>query len=119
MLSNEIIQQVEHEIASALTARKDGFEGRARVIARRAVAIAITSWMEGKLGNRQSVLSILTEFQSLDIPEDIQLATSHLLQRVNAQHCLDEGIDLLVDARTILAYCQSTDYFSTTEKNVD
>jgi len=101
---------VEREIESAMAAREDGFEGRARVIARRAAAFAISSWMYVNAVNKQSAISTLVEFHSLDIPEDVKTASSHLLLKVNEQYSLDEGIDLLMDARVILDFCKSTNF---------
>lgn len=110
MLSDDVIQQVLQDLKTASSARQNGLEGRSRVIARRTAALAISSWMCDHPTQKLSAIDTLVAFQSLDLPDEVHLAVGHLLQKVDENYNLEEGIDLIVDANTILSFCQSNEF---------
>ena len=106
MDTQKLWSRVRAEMDAASDARHAGLEGRARVSARRAAALAIHGCMlEPDTQPGLNVLSILNEFCSQPHPVQVIDAVRHLLLRVDQDYQLPEGIDVIADAETVIAYC--------------
>jgi hypothetical protein len=101
---------IEAEFAQAENARVEGFEGRARVHARRAVGIAIREYarihqISISAINAYDLLSFLKN--SPIFSPEIREVADHLLTRVNEEFKLPPGMDLLSEARWLVETLQS------------
>jgi hypothetical protein len=100
-----MIQDWQFELDRAQRARLEGNEGRARVCARRAAGIAGRKYLKRK-GIHLQTSSIFDALHSLelrsDLAPDLQVATSHLLLRVNEEFVLPFEVDLIADAMTLI-----------------
>jgi hypothetical protein len=113
MYNDEVKSKIKAEFDKAEYSRSQGYEGRARVCARRAAGIAIRDYLrrnqlvspEVSL-NVNELLSYLIK-QSIDLPE-IQLIASHLMARVDEEFQLPPDIDLLADARWLVNKLENT-----------
>ena len=105
MFRPEIKTKIEEELTRGAQARQEGYEGRARVCARRAAGIAIRAYLEGigKPVPAQSAYDLLRYLEAeTGIPLEIRKAAEHLLARVNENFSLPEEIDLLAEARWMI-----------------
>ena len=105
MFRPEIRIKIEQEFANAAQARFQGFEGRARVCARRAVGAAIRAYLEhrGLPLPGPSAMDLLEYLKSLpNLPEERRRVVSHLLERVDQDFALPQEIDLLAEARWLV-----------------
>jgi hypothetical protein len=92
----------QSEVHQAEMARATGNEGKARVCARRAAAIAIGEYFrhKGVSPPVSSAYNILKFFQSYsDVPDDARSIAGHFLQRVDTQFTLPGDLDLIQDAK--------------------
>ncbi len=105
MLAGDIANQIAAELAQAEAARAAGFEGRARVNARRAAGIAIRAYFQAR-GVSQGQASAFELIQLLreqtDLPEGVSQVLDHLLQRVNPDFALPEAVDLIAETRWLV-----------------
>ncbi|KPL77899.1 hypothetical protein ADN00_08490 [Ornatilinea apprima] len=91
------------ELEKARAARLAGFEGRARVCARRAAVWAIqTKYAASKPLYGLDLLHQVA--QDSRMPEHIRARASHLVMSVNTAHELPPGVDLITDAQTIIQF---------------
>ena len=91
-----------HEIEQAFSALRTGNQGLARVCARRAVGVIIGEYLsrKGYPDQSHSAYERLTVFISLqDIDKYYQDIANHFLLKVDTNHNLPEGIDLINDAQ--------------------
>jgi hypothetical protein len=100
----DLREQIQLELDHADAARLRGNEGRARVCARRAAAMAAREYLEpkGLYPPNASGLDVLEKLR-LDpdlLPEVIPLI-DHLTQRVDETFRLPPGVDLIADAREL------------------
>jgi hypothetical protein len=103
MNSENPFKQVETEMVNARLARNQGFEGKARVCARRAVgqAIYVSGFSAG------SSLSAIQEFiETGGLPDEIIVLARSFLEKVNDSYQLQPGVDLLENADRLIAYLQ-------------
>ena len=105
----EWINRCNEEISHAEKARSDGYEGKARVCARRAAGIAIQAYFQriNSGTTRPSAYEWLQALQkqpSLTI--EISTIIKHLLMRVDETFSLPPEIDLLQDTRQLIDYLQ-------------
>jgi hypothetical protein len=94
-------QQIDNEMKNAEKTRIEGFEGKARVCARRAVCQAL--YLTGIASNR-SIIAIQSFLDNQEIPEEIRQLGIPFLEKVNENHQLESGIDLLENSRRIIVY---------------
>ena len=105
MSDQNIKQDVEAELQAASLARSNGLEGRARVCARRAAALALQGWAEKNgyarpTGNVMDTLSICHNLPELPVP--VVGIIDHLLMRVSSDYTLPDGVDLLDETRQLI-----------------
>ena len=105
MVKYEIKLTIDAELSLAEKSRVEGFEGRARVCARRAVGIAIREYVRQRQipvasENTYSLLLLLRNLPN--ISPDIQRAADLFLIRVNEEFQLPSNIDLLSEARWLV-----------------
>jgi hypothetical protein len=102
MFRVELREKIEQELAQGEKARQEGFEGRARVCARRAAGIAIREYLRIKAIPSPG-LSAVDLLEALLVVEGIsgemRQAAQRLLMRVDEDYSLPADIDLLADAR--------------------
>lgn len=95
---------VEHELALAEDARRQGKEGRARVCARRASGMAARIYLERR-GIRVGSASVLDIFGQLVAEGGLDSGTVELIRtlqaRVDTDFQLPQGIDLIAIARSL------------------
>jgi hypothetical protein len=105
MFRPEVQMKIEQELASAAQARSQGFEGRARVCARRAAGAAIRAYLEqrGLPAPGPSAMDLLQYFRSLPgLTAEHVRVLDHLLARVDESFALPQEVDLLADARWLI-----------------
>jgi hypothetical protein len=86
------------EIERAISARKEGNEGMARVCARRAAGIVIGEYLDrrGYTHLSYSAYDRLSLFNSLpDVEDQLKGIANHFLLRVNPDHQLPVVVDLV------------------------
>lgn len=91
----------EMELAIARLARGADNEGKARVCARRAAGKALTA---AGISSDPPLAAIRQFIQTLNLPDDIKNACSHMLLTVNEGFTLANNIDLISDAEKVLNY---------------
>lgn len=95
-------EKIDQELAWGEKARQGGFEGRARVCARRAAATAVREYFRIKaiLIPGTSAVDVLEALLVVEgIPEEVRQAAQRLLLRVDEDYSLPDNIDLLADSR--------------------
>jgi len=103
---------IEQELAAAESARQDRNDGKARVCARRAVALATQAWL-ARLprpqwrGDAMEHLRQIQQDESFPLP--IRQAAERLSTPVSRQHQAPFTTDPIADARLIIAHLSSTD----------
>jgi hypothetical protein len=99
--------RIEQELAAAEAAWKDANEGKARVCARRAVALATEAWL-ARLpippwrGDAMEHLRQLQQAASLPLP--IRQAAERLATTVTRRHAAPFTTDPIGDAKVIIEY---------------
>ena len=108
--------QVEMELLNARQARNSGNEGKARVCARRAVGLALFA---SGIAHSRSLYAIQSFIENQNIPEEIRLLALPLLEKVDENHLLESGFDLIDCAQKIIVFIQSInmDYQNTGTEN--
>lgn len=109
MVSRSDSAKIELELIAAEKARQQGFEGRARVCARRAAGLAVTPFLE-KQGspipaNTYERIKLFAA-QSVISPRLRQIA-SHLTMRVNESYQMPPEIDLIAEVRQLINELES------------
>jgi hypothetical protein len=99
------LTQIEHELEQAEAARQAGFEGRARVSARRAAGAAIRAHLIARQvlpgpASAMDLLRIMSE-QS-DTSVEVRRVIAHLSTRVNEDFQLPEPVDLIAETRWLV-----------------
>jgi hypothetical protein len=95
-------QEYDNEIEHAISARKAGNEGMARVCARRAIGIILGEYLthQGYTNISNSTIDRLSIFISLpELDKHTQEIAKHFLLKVNPDYKLPEGLDLINDAK--------------------
>jgi hypothetical protein len=101
MFREDARRKIEHELTKGAAARAEGFEGRARVCARRAAGEAVREYMAltSQQAAGSSAYDLLASLRDLpEIPDELRQAASRLLSKVDEAFQLPEGVDLLADA---------------------
>ncbi len=102
-MQNTIQQALQAEFDRAVTARNAGFEGRARVCARRTAGLAILAYaQENNLSAPHSAFSAINWLaQQPQLSDDLQQALQTLLTRVDTDFTLRSAQDPLTAAKVI------------------
>lgn len=103
----DVRQKIAEELERGAAARAAGLEGRARVCARRAAGAAIRAYLEergaGQGLSAHDLLATLADEPGLaGVPEQARRSAALLLERVDENYALPPGIDLLVEARSLV-----------------
>ena len=102
---------IKQELAAAEVARQNSNDGKARVCARRAVALATEAWL-ARLplprwrGDAMEYLRQIQQDASFPLP--IRQAAERLSTSVTRQHAASFTTDPLADAKLIIAHLSST-----------
>ncbi len=105
MYNDWIKSKIEVELGQAEKSRREGFEGRARVCARRAAGIAIRVFFtqRGIPEAALSTLDLIRAFKDLPgIPQEMRLSAEMLILRVDEAHQLPFEIDLIAVSRKLI-----------------
>ncbi len=105
MIEQDVLDRIEAELAQAETARASGYEGRARVNARRAAGMAVRAFLlaRGDVVGSGSAVDLLQTFRDQpDTPDDIRQVLEHLLIRVNQDFELPLSVDLIGETRWLV-----------------
>ena len=98
---------IEQELAAAAAAWKDSNEGKARVCARRAVALSTEGWLE-RLPVRRwrgDAMEHLRQIQQdASFPLPIRQAAERLSTKVTQRHAAPFTTDPISDAKLIIAH---------------
>jgi len=110
---------IEQELAAAEAAWKDANEGKARVCARRAVALATEAWLarfpvRRWCGDAMDHLRQIQQDASLPLP--IRQAAERLSTTVTRRHSAPFTTDPIRDARLIIAHLSADTGTSTSER---
>lgn len=102
---------IEQELAAAEAALKIGNDGKARVCARRAVALAAEAWLarHSVQAGRTDAMAHLRRVQRDDsFPSSIRQAAERLTTTVTRRDSAPFTSDPIGDARIIIAYFTAT-----------
>jgi hypothetical protein len=105
MSSINVKNKIEIELKSARAGRDQGNEGQARVCARRAAGFAIREYLKGhsEIPPNISIFDLFTLVEALpDFPDEGKQIASRMQLRVDKDHQLPNGIDLIADAQRLL-----------------
>jgi hypothetical protein len=105
MIDQEDYEQIEAELARAEAARLDGFEGRARVCARRAAGIAIRAYTQAHQIDvpQASAYDLLVALEQMPgIPDEARHAARLLTERVDVDYTLPLDVDLITECRRLV-----------------
>ncbi|MGH7147947.1 MAG: hypothetical protein ACREI9_06500 [Nitrospiraceae bacterium] len=104
------VASIERELAAAEAAWKDANEGKARVCARRAVALATEAWLEHHPDRRWSgdAMEHLRQIQQdASFPLPVRQAAERLSTAVSRRDKAPFTADPIGDARLIIAHLSS------------
>jgi hypothetical protein len=105
MIDQEDYERIEAELAHAEAAKQDGFEGRARVYARRAAGIAIRGYARLHRINlpQTSAYDLLISLEQMPgIPTEAQQAALLLTERVDTDFTLPVETDLILECKRLV-----------------
>ena len=105
MIAQDVLDRIEAELAQAETARASGYEGRARVNARRAAGMAVRAYLmaRGEVVGTGSAVNLLQALRDQpDTPDELRQVLEHLLLRVNQDFELPLSVDLIVETRWLV-----------------
>jgi hypothetical protein len=106
------VKQIEKELATAEAALRDANEGKARVCARRAVALAADAWLERfpRPGGRGDAMHHLRQIQQTEsFPLPVRQAAERLSTTITQRDRAPFTSDPIADARSIIAYLNSAE----------
>jgi hypothetical protein len=103
MFSEDANVQISAELASAEAARSGGNEGKARVCARRAAGAAVREYLR-LVGQpiQGSAYDLLGAILQSEVGLRVKEAAEHLRLRVDTNHDLPVGVDLIFEARILV-----------------
>jgi hypothetical protein len=107
MENHQLIKMVEAEIADAQMSRSGGNEGRARVCARRAAGLAISTYYEKCLDQSPPASAyVLLQWYSEqeEISKDLREAARRLTVRVTPEYELPHDEDPIEDAKSLVQH---------------
>ncbi len=98
------------ELQHACEARAAGFEGRARVCARRAAGMAIKEYLTEKNNNvrSDSLFNLIVDQAARDLlPPQLFESLDRLSLKVNEQFQLPAGVDLISEAKLVVTLLEA------------
>jgi hypothetical protein len=98
------------ELQHAHEARASGFEGRARVCARRAAGLAIREYLIAKYNSfrSNSLFDLIVDQTARDLlPPQLFDSLDRLSLKVNEQFQLPAGVDLISDAKFVITLLEA------------
>lgn len=103
-MEEKIPHQINKEIEMARQARLQGLEGRSRVCARRAAAIAIRPFLSarGVTPPLNAIECIEWLARQADLPPRLKEITGHLLMRVDTNYHLPAEVDLIAETLELI-----------------
>jgi hypothetical protein len=101
---NALWQSVETELSQAKIARDNGFEGKARVCARRAAGKAFVA---AGLSKTPTLAGIRETVNTMNLPIDISEICNHLMKIVDENYTLENNIDLLSDVSRLISFLRN------------
>jgi HEPN domain-containing protein len=108
VVSSEEREEIERELEKARQARENGYEGMARVCARRAAGIAVRAFYESRgivlRGSAYDLLKYLAA--DMETSPGARQAAEFLVLRVDEEFKLPEGVDLLTEAQMLVSVLQ-------------
>lgn len=107
VMEEDIQDKVQRELNMAHQARDEGYEGRARVCARRAAGFAVKHYLQQRdvkppTNNAYGLLENLESTSGL--PQEIQKSLHFLTLRVNEDHELPQEADLIQESKTLIKF---------------
>jgi hypothetical protein len=102
---------IEQELAAAQAAQQDGNDGKARVCARRAVALATDVWLARlpmPLWRGDAMAQLRHIQQNASFPLPIRQAAERLSTPVTRQHTAPFTTDPIADAKLIITHLGDT-----------
>lgn len=105
MFSEQVHEQIRRELANAAQARAQGYEGRARVCARRAAGAAIGEYfrLRGNLNRTGSAIDLIQMLAAYKTaPNRARMAAAALLERVDENFSLPPQVDLLFEVNELV-----------------
>ena len=106
------MEQIEKELAAAEAALRDANEGKARVCARRAVALAAEASLERmpRPGGRGDAMHHLRQIQQEEsFPLPVRQAAERLSTKITQRDATPFTSDPIADAKLIIAYLLSAE----------
>ena len=100
-----VTEKIHAELEMAINARVKGNEGMARVCARRAAGLAVREYVrKNHIRETGRLTNELLSDNSLrkHLPVAIHPALTHLTTRVDVNHNIMDGIDLINEARIVI-----------------
>lgn len=107
VMKEAIREKVQRELDMAHQAREEGYEGRARVCARRAAGFAVKHYLKQRdvklpTNNAYGLLENLESTPGL--PQEIQKSLQFLTLRVNEDHELPQEADLIQESKKLIGF---------------
>jgi len=105
VFSEQVHEQIRRELANAAQARAQGFEGRARVCARRAAGAAIGEYfrLRGNLNDTGSAIDLIQMLAAYETaPKRARIAAVALLERVDENFALPPQVDLIFEVNELV-----------------
>lgn len=97
--------EIEQELTMARRSRRKGQEGRARVCARRAAGFAVQRHLQQKgiLAGEDNAYQALLHYRGQpELTAEVSEALRWLTARVDHDHQLPEGVDLIQEAEVVI-----------------
>jgi hypothetical protein len=107
MGTKQLVDTIRAELQTAVEARREGNEGKARVCARRAAGWALGPYLqdqEGSPGSSNALAALAWLQTDQRSPQAIREAAGRLRTRIRRDHTLPFDEDILEDAVTIVSH---------------
>jgi hypothetical protein len=104
VFSEQVHEQIRQELANAVQAREQGYEGRARVCARRAAGAAIREYfrLRGNLNRTGSAIDLIQMLAAYEsAPTRARMVAAALLERVDENFSLPPQVDLIFEVNEL------------------
>lgn len=106
---NSFWNDAQEELNNAFKAREAGFEGKARVCARRAAGKV---FLASGLSSTPTLAGIRQALTAHKLPEDVTSICANLMLSVDQNHNLNIGSDLLEDVKYLIHKLQDPVFIS-------
>ena len=105
VITQDVLDKIKAELDQAERARASGFEGKARVNARRAAGMAIRAFYQFRgiaVGATSAYDLLQTMRDRPETPVEIRRVIEHLLTRVDVEFNLPVPVDLIAESRWLV-----------------